>query len=235
MEAPKQHSDDVYTFTPFRVPKFKVEFSRARGVSDVPGYTWYTPAALYLWGRFSETTLSDIVSKKNISIFWYQFEQPIFQYFQADSDKSWNHTLWAVKDEDKSGLVDGILESVQFDIPNRLLYQYAMQKLEIPDPLAVDKDKFVGPNTKKIEIMAFAVLSNHAQYAFNLRSSSRGLPGMSKFPPDKLHTDAANRLFATPNLNTDKAFDVYKAIISEQQDTQRHTEQEKEWKKRVKK
>jgi hypothetical protein len=235
MEAPKQHSDDVYTFKPFRVPKFKIEFSKANGISDVPGYSWYTPAALYLWGQFSETTLSDIVSKKNLSIFWYQFEQPIFQYFQSGSDKSWNHTLWAVKDSEKSALVDGILESVQFDIPNKLIYQYAMQSFNIADPLTVDKEKFVGPSTKKVEIMAFAVLSNQGQYAFNLRSSKPGLPGMSKFKPDNLHVSAASRLFSIPNLNTDKAFDAYKTILNDQQDTNRYDEQEKEWNKRVKK
>ena len=110
-----------------------------------------------------------------------------------------------------------------------------MQKLTIADPLTVDKEKFVGPNTKKVEIMAFAVLSNQGQYAFDLRSSKQGLPGMSKFKPDNLHVSAASRLFSISNLSTDKAFDAYKSIISDQQDITRYNEQETEWKKRVKK
>ena len=110
-----------------------------------------------------------------------------------------------------------------------------MQSFNIADPLTVDKEKFVGPNTKKVEIMAFAVLSNQGQYAFNLRSSKPGLPGMSKFKPDNLHVSAASRLFSIPNLNTDKAFDAYKTILNDQQDTNRYDEQEKEWNKGVKK
>lgn len=228
-EVPKQEADTQYTFKPFRVSKYKITFQNANSLADIPGYIWYTPAALYLWGAFNETVLSDIVSKKEIDIFWYAFEKPIFRHFKARGDASWNHGLWAAKEEDWKKLSDGILEAVQFDIPNKTLYQYALQSLQIPDPLQVDKNKVVTPNTTNVEVKAFAVLTNKAQYAFD--STPSAVPGMSKFKPHQLHVKAADKLFSIPNLNTDRAFAGYKSILEKNQDENAFIEQEKEWRR----
>ena len=228
-EVPEQQSDTQYTFKPFRVPKYKITFQNASSLKDIPGYVWYTPAALYLWGSFNETVLSDIVSKKEIDIFWYSFDKPIFKHFNARGDNSWNHGLWAAKEEDWKKLSDGVLEAVQFDIPNKALYQYALQSLTIPDPLQVDRDRVVTPKTAHVDIKAFAVLTNKAQYAFDSKLS--GVPGMSKFKPSKLHVNAADKLFSIPNLNTDRAFEGYKAILEKSQDETAFAKHEKEWRR----
>lgn len=210
--------DSFYTFKPFRVPKYRIKFSNARSLADIQGYEWYSPAALYLWGSFNEKNLSDLIEKYNFKIFWYQFDKPIFTGFQFKDDKSWNHLLWAAEKKDFEKIVDGILQTVQFDLDQDKLYQYALQKLQIYDPLNSDLERIVGPKTPVIEINAFAVLSNERQCAFAPRSNVAMLPGMVSYPPDKVHVRAADRLFAMSHKNSDAAFQEYKKIMLEEQD-----------------
>lgn len=218
MSEVKLHEDKQYLFKPFRVPKYRVQFQNAKSLSSVPGYTWYTPAALYLWGRFTEKNLADLVEKYNLSVFWYQFDKPIFSGFSFGEDKSWNHLLWAVRNEEHPKLVDGILETVQFDLDKNVLYQYALQKLRIYDPLNTDLERVVLPSTPVVEISVFAVLSNLRQCAFDTKKATQSLPSMVSYPPDDLHVKAAKKLFKLAHKDSDTAFLAYKRVMSEMQD-----------------
>lgn len=218
-EISKPKTDKFYEFKAFRVPKYRIEFQRAGKLDDIPGYVWYTPAALYLWGRYTDNNLSDLVHQHNLKIFWYKFEKPIFSGFTFNNDPSWNHVLWASSVDQWNKLLDGILESVQFDIQNSKLYQYALQQLTIYDPLAVDVQRVMSTQTPTVKVNAFAVLSNERQYAFDVRNKDVWLlPAVSSFKPDPLHVTAARRLFSLPELNQDKAFTRYKEILVSEQD-----------------
>ena len=217
--TPKPKDDKFYEFKAFRVPKYRIEFQRAGKLEDIPGYVWYTPAALYLWGRYTDNNLSDLVQLHNLKIFWYKFEKPIFNGFKFNEDPSWNHVLWAASAEQWGKLVDGILESVQFDLKNSKLYQYALQELTIYDPLSVDSKLVVSDSTPIVKVNAFAVLSNEKQYAFDVRNKDvRLLPSVSSFKPDPIHVMAAQRLFSSPGMTQDKAFRKYKEILVSEQD-----------------
>lgn len=224
--TPKIKEDNLYEFKPFVVPKYRIKFERANKLSDIPGYVWYTPAAMYLWGRFTDINLSDIVKDADIKIFWYKFDQPIFRNFEAGADKDWNHTLWAAREDQWKYLVDRVLESIQFDIAKEIVYQYALQTITIYDPLNLDRNKLIKRDSPKIEVSAFAVLSNIGQCAFSPNPGNP--PGMSTFKPLPVHTRTAKRLFSLSNLNQDKAFQFMKAILSEEQEAEYQRKVEKE-------
>jgi len=217
-DLPKFKEDKFYTFQPFRVSKYRVEFQNAGKLADVPGYVWYTPAPLYLWGRYRETNLADAVQQHDIQIFWYRFDKPVFQGFTANGDPAWNHILWAAKEEQWSKLVDAILETVQFDIPNKLLYQYALQRLVLPDPLTHDVQRLLLLAHPKVTVHAFAVLSNTKQIAFDTRKPVSHCPSVVQFKPDPLHTRAGQLLFLNDKLTQDRAFERYKEILMQTQD-----------------
>lgn len=215
----KLEKDKHYTFRPFRVPKYQVKFERAGKLADIPGYVWYSPAAIYIWGRYSEVNLSDLVQQKDVKIFWYKFDRPIFKGFTVNGDAGWNHTLWAAREDEWAKIYNTVLETVQFDIPNKRLYQYALQKLTIYDPLHVDNNRVVLPSTPRINIQSFAVLSNVGQFAFDTRKAdAMAQPGVVTFKPEKLHIAAAKRLFAQEGLTQDDAFNRYKQITLDDQD-----------------
>jgi len=216
---PELKQDKHYTFRPFRVPKYQVKFERAEKLDDVPGYVWYSPAAIYIWGRYSEVNLSDLVQQHDAKIFWYKFDKPIFKGFEVNGDAGWNHTLWAAPEDQWKKIYDTVLETVQFDIPRQRLYQYALQTLTIHDPLSVDAKRVVLQSTPKVDIHAFAVLSNVGQYAFDTRKADvRVQPNVVNFKAEKLHIDAAKRLFSQSGLTQDDAFERYKQIMLDAQD-----------------
>lgn len=214
---PKPKDDKFYELRSFRVPKNRIEFRKARKLSDVPGYVWYSPAALYLWGKYSDTHLSDMVQRFDAKFFWYRFNRPLFKGLEVAGDAAWNHTLWAAPENMWDKILDAVLETVQFDIPLKLLFQYALQSMEIVDPLYVDHQATVTTLTPTLRVKLFAVLSNERQYAFD---TSKGftlgaVPRIVSFKPSDLHVRAGRRLFAVPRLTQDKAFAKYKEIISE--------------------
>jgi len=217
--SPELKKDKHYTFRPFRVPKYQIKFERAGRLADIPGYVWYSPAAIYIWGRYSEVNLSDLVRETDAKIFWYKFDKPIFRGFDVRGDPSWNHTLWAAQEDQWKQIVETILETVQFDIPNKRLYQYALQQFLIYDPLYVDKSRVLLQSTPKVEVNTFAVLSNAGQYAFDTRKQDvKAQPGVVTFKPDKIHVNAAKRLFEDEKLTQDDAFERYKQIMIDAQD-----------------
>lgn len=216
-ETPNLQQDKFYEFKPFRVPKYQIKFEKAGQLADIPGYTWYTPAALYLWGRFSEVNLSDIVQQDDIKIFWYKFAKPLFKNFHVGTDVSWNHTLWAAKETDWKKIADRVLESVQFDIATKSIYQYALQSLDICDPLFADNHSVLPVGFPSVTVYAFAVLSNNGQYAFDNRHKSP-VPGMVTFKPHKLHVTAAQKLFQDEKLTQEKAFERVKSVLLDEQD-----------------
>ncbi len=219
--------DKFYEFKPFRVPKYQIKFENAGKLSDIPNVVWYTPAALYAWGRFTDTNLSEIISREDLKVFWYKFDKPVFKNFGTGE---WNHLLWAAKQDDWKKLVDGVLETVQFDIPNEQLYQYALQRVNILDPLNVDRERMVKTDTPEITVHAFAVLSNSRQLAFDSKKLVKGeIPGMVSSKPTPQHVRAANMLFEQKNLTQDGAFDRYKTIMKRLEDAAYEVESKKKW------
>lgn len=229
---PKESEDKSYAFKPFRVPKYQVKFKNAKELGNVDNMVWYTPAALYLWGGFTDVTLSEILSRKELKILWYKFDKPIFKNFGA----GWDNLLWAAKAEDWNDFVENLLEAVQFDIENKLLYQYGLQEISILDPLSVDKERIALSTTPKIPIKAFAVLSNTGQMAFDLKAKKKegSLPGMSLFKPDPLHVTAANVLFKDKNISTEDAVGLYKSIMKKLENASYAAASERKWKAGVK-
>jgi hypothetical protein len=216
----KPKEDKYYEFKPFRVPKYRVTFQQAGKLADVPGYVWYTPAPIYIWGRYSEVNLGDLVQQFDVQIFWYRFDKPVFTGFAVNDDHGWNHVLWAAREDQWKTIVDTILETVQFDLPNAKLYQYALQNLKVYDPLSVDTERLVTPNTPIVDVKAFAVLSNERQYAFDTRTNNVTVtPNLVTFKPSPVHVKAAIKLFGDKTLTQDKAFEHYKQIMLSEQDS----------------
>lgn len=231
-EPLKPKADKFYEFKPFRVPKYRVTFQQASKLADVPGYVWYTPAPIYIWGRYSEINLADMVQQFNTKIFWYKFEKPVFSGFTVNGDPSWNHVLWAAQEDQWKTLVDTILETVQFDVPGKKLYQYALQSLTVYDPLSVETQRVITPATPTVEVKVFAVLSNERQYAFDVRNADiKVTPQIVTFKPNPIHVNAANRLFADSTLTQDGAFEKYKQIMVTEEDANYEQKYKKEWRK----
>lgn len=204
-------ADKYYEVKPSRVAKYRIKFEGARQLADVPGYVWFTPAALYLWGRFTELQLGDLVESTALRIFWYRFDRPLFAGFEVGGDKDWNHTLWAVEAESWEKLVDRMLELMLLDRPSKSVYRYALQQLSIADPLVVDSAVISSTTPPRTVVYAFAVNSDRHQLAFTqLQWDVSQLPGMRRLPASQADQNLAKRLFAAGVPTVEQAFDLAK-------------------------
>ena len=212
-------TDRQYEFTPFVVPKYQIKFANVKRLANLSQYMWYTPAPIYLWGRYTDINLSDIVSEYDIKIYWYRFNKPVFKGLTINNDPSWNHMLWACDASKWKSLVDGVLESVQFNTQTKTLYTYALQELFISDPLQADTSVLVTRETDKLKVHAFCPLTNLRQIAFNPnRSSHLSIPDICSLAPSKKLLYRATRLFENSAVTQDNAFEFYKKLLESEAD-----------------
>ena len=191
------HEDKVYNFKPFRVPKYRIKFDRAKRLSDIEGYVWYTPAIAHLWGQYTDYNWADLCRQVDTKLFWYKFDRPIFQGLTSAKDSAWNHTLWACEQAKWHKLSNFILDTVQLDTPKRLLYQYALQTLDVLDPLTVDVERVATPKTPRQQIHSFAVVTNTYQVAIDVTNrASFEIPKVRTFKPRKQDKTKANTVFS---------------------------------------
>ncbi len=218
--------DNYYIHQAFRVPKYRIQFENASSLGDVGDqYTWFSPAVIYRYGRFTDVNLSDLIQILDFKIFYYQFDKPIFTRFGGE----WDHLLWAMESEKWVKFCDKLLEIIQIDIPNKLVYQYAMQEFEIWDPLFSDKNSgILDRRSPKCAVNMFVVLSNRLQLAFDTKNTLLERPGVLRYPPSDVHVKAAKKLFSyKKELTQDKAFERYRKIMLAAQDAKYKAEVEK--------
>jgi hypothetical protein len=164
------------------VPKNKIKFSTVKRLSDVKGFVWYTPAILYLWGRFWDLQWSDLLLKHSVKLLWHKFDKPIFKGLVAESDE-WNYTLWAAKEDEWDTICDFILSSCVMDAESKTLIQYGLQTFSVVDPLLQDKSGIVSQSSSSVLINAFAVASNYYQVAFSPTEKFYDMPQVRTFKP----------------------------------------------------
>jgi hypothetical protein len=218
--------DKYYIHKPFAVPKYRIVFEGANSLSDVGDqYIWFSPAAIYRYGMFTDVNLSDLIQNLDFKVFYYQFDKPIFTRFGGE----WDHLLWAMESEKWVKFCDKLLETVQIDIPNKLVYQYAMQELELWDPLFSDKNSgILDSRSPKCSVNVFVVLSNTGQLAFDTKNTLFSRPGLLKYTPSDIHVKAAKKLFSSKKeLTQDNAFARYRRIMLAAQDAEYKAEVEK--------
>jgi hypothetical protein len=203
--------ESYYELRPARAPKYKVEFQGAGQLSDVTGYKWFSPAAMYLWGQFTDLQLQDLMSRHNLVIYWHAFQNPVLAGFSFNGDKSWNHTLWAVAEDKWDPLVDSVLEAMMVDRDTKTVTGFALQYLTVVDPLFADKRVVLSADAPRTTIGYFAVLTDKYQLAFTRREYPLGqIPQVRTLPAATYKRRVAGSVYSGTRLTTDKVFERYK-------------------------
>jgi hypothetical protein len=207
----KPQQDKYYELKSARVPKYRVKFEGAYQLSDVPGYVWFSPAAIYLWGAFTDAQLYDVLENQpGIKFFWYTFDRPVFDSFKVGDDTGWDHTLWAVSAENWAGFVDRMLEMALMDSKREAICTYALQSLTLIDPLFSDKKSIVSRTTPSVTVYSFAVLTSKHQIAFTKLDWRAGvLPKIGRMAAGPRERRLARKLYSSRTRSAD-LFDRYK-------------------------
>lgn len=131
--------------------------------------TFFTPALLYLHGRFSDDVFVEFLHDRGVETPFYSasFAKPVFEGLEsADGDPSWNHSLWAVRNADWPD-VEGYVGSVKLThTPSGRLFGCGLQRLTVLDPLFMDRAAVLPQEVPLLSLWAFCVDGNRSSWSF---------------------------------------------------------------------
>ena len=146
----------------YTAPKLRIDFGSAESLAPFEReYAFYTPALLYLFGRFYDGPLNDFSANHKLEncYMYHKFDAPIFSGFSNGGPPDWNYALWAMRREHWSRFESFIL-SLAFHHPSeRNVIRFGVQHTEVLDPLAVSRSHGVVDAAKAplVKISVFGV------------------------------------------------------------------------------
>lgn len=170
---------------------------------------FFTPALLYLRGRFRDDLLHDYASTHNVDLAVYErsFVRPVFRGLEAaDGNPYWNHTLWAARrgvwagHDAVHGLRDFLLTAKLTDSRRRVLYGIGVQRLAVLDPLFMDRCVVIPERVPVVSVWGFGVNGSHAAWAYRSDDARPWVPPEPvRLDPDPRMTRFARDVFGERN------------------------------------
>lgn len=167
-------------------------------------YAFFSPAILYLWGRFTDAVLIDFLEtiQRRVEFYHYKFNLPLFQNLNAyNGDPSWNHVLWAVEKEFWPQFIDHLCAAVLTDSIQGHVYRIGYQEFQIVDPLCLDRSMILSASLPLVTIGAFGVVCDKFSAALDFpeKPSLQAVP-MRLYPADEKCQQYADILFKQESL-----------------------------------
>lgn len=149
---------------------------------------FFTPALLYLRGRFSDAQVEDFLAEHGGDVVFYRrsFSRPVFAGLEGPGgDPHWNHTLWALRSEHWDAFESYALSVKLLDTPRRRMYGVGAQRLSVLDPLFLDRVAVVPEGVPLLPLVAFGVSGNASAWALRFDPDRPWLtPSAVRLPPD---------------------------------------------------
>lgn len=161
-------------------------------------FFFFTPAPLYLWGRFGDHVLVDFLDQVGASsiLYYALFDQPVFVGLESRrGDRAWNYALWATPVVYREALIQHFVASTQVDWGRREIFSVGFNSILINDPLYCDRMIIVSPSPPQLEIGVFGVRSNKFDAAIE-RQANEFQPKLRVYTPDEANVRYAEALFS---------------------------------------
>lgn len=167
------------------VKKEPLRLGRANSLLELAEeYAFFTPAVLYLYGRFRDAPLADFLHMfPDAKLYYRKFDRPIFRGLEAPSNKNpdWNFVLWAVHTSYWRPLCD-FLVSLTFTYEDEsALAGVGEQQLSVIDPLAADLSVLYRNDLPQLTVTAFGLNGSRFRAAFEAGTGSIVSPPRLRF------------------------------------------------------
>jgi|TARA_R110002051_G_scaffold297430_3_gene363774 hypothetical protein len=184
-------------FTPYKVNVRPVEFGGTPpSLAVFPEWVWYTPAPAFLWGGLGHAILSELQHELGFEYYQATFRVSLFSGFDVQGDAFWNNTLWACKQTEWEPFKEALLGVMNVDMENGLIVKYGLQELSVYDPVAVQNNSVITPDTPTLDVVAFGVMSNKSTIAFDVTSGAVERPHVYTVTPDPAFVEMADMLLS---------------------------------------
>jgi hypothetical protein len=151
------------------VRKYELKPGRAKALGELTEFRFFTPAALYLHGRFTDAPLADfLAARPEARLFFKRFQRPVFRGLEARSngDPGWNFGLWAVAAEHWRAFND-FLVSLTFTYQDeRAVAGVGEQEFDVLDPLAADLCTLYHNGLPTVRVTTYGVNGSRFRAAF---------------------------------------------------------------------
>lgn len=175
--------------------KSRLIFKGGRLVDYAKEWKFYSPALLYLYGRFKDEMLAshDDTLDGSLVVGHRMFDKPIFSGMTAfDGDMAWNNVLWATPHDQWPALENHILAVLAYDSQSDAAYSYGAQDIRIVDPLQAD-DGLLSSTICWLDITVLGVASNLGCVAVSTGENPLVLPSVVTHPPAESMVDYVAR------------------------------------------
>lgn len=200
------------------VKKYQLPVGLARGLHEMAGdFAFFTPAPLYLYGRFRDAPLADYaaaVLPADVRFYYHKFSSGVFSGLDAPSngDRDWNCVLWAVHTRFWPSFADWMVSLALTYGDVGEIAGVGLQEFTVPDPLAVDKAVVLSGAIPTVTVAAFGINGSRVRYAFE-RDGVLGVPRLRRYNPDPEMRVFAAALYGGCNPVNARA--VYRRIAKE--------------------
>src|SRR4051812_19370615 len=122
--------------------KHWMEFGAAGSLAPfVVQYQFFTPALLYVYGRFNDRPIFDFAAQYagSFRVYHRLFDHEIFRGMETpDGDPAWNRALWAIERSAWPAFEQWMLSITFSDAATRTVIRVGSQDVSAADPLFVD-------------------------------------------------------------------------------------------------
>lgn len=153
-----------------RLRKYEFKPGRARSLAELAGdYAFFTPAVLYLHGRFRDAPLADFVYTvaPDCKFYYKKFRRALFRGLDApNGDVDWNFALWAVPRHHWDAFSAWMVGITLTYEDTREVAGIGEQILEVADPIAAELATVWHPGTPAVTVAAFGINGSRFRAGF---------------------------------------------------------------------
>ncbi len=155
------------------IEKRELKVGQARSLAPLlDDFAFFTPAVLYLHGRFRDAPLADFVYMvaPDCKFYYRKFHRPMFRGLDAPSNGNpdWNFVLWAVRKDHWEDFANWMVSLTLTYEDERAVAGIGEQRFDVIDPLAADRSSVWHKGLPSIPVTAFGINGSKFRAGFVL-------------------------------------------------------------------
>ena len=186
------------------IDKYELKTGNARSLAELlDAYAFFTPAALYLHGRFRDAPLADFVYMvaPDCKFYYKKFRHLIFRGLETKNrDPDWNYVLWAVERRHWDHLSAWMVSLTLTYADDQSVAGVGEQQFMVTDPLAAERAAMWHPGVGTIPVTTFGL--NGSKFKAGFVAGENALmdpPTLGFFKPDAEMGEFVKALYGGAN------------------------------------
>lgn len=186
------------------IDKYELKTGAARSLAELLGdWAFFTPAALYLHGRFRDAPLADFIYMvaPDCRFYYKKFRHQIFRGLETrNGDPDWNFVLWAVERRHMEQFAAWMVSLTLTYADDKSVAGVGEQQFQIVDPLAAERAAMWHPGVGTIPVTTFGLNGSRFKAGF-VAGDSKLLdpPTLGFFTPDDAMREFRKALYEGEN------------------------------------